>query len=473
MASGALYDDRSRLVDATAPPVRRVETLAPASVTRPRPGTAVIDVGQEINGWMRLADLGPRGTHLTLTHGEVLDDDGLVSTENLRAFVFATGERLPAGQVDEVISAGRDGDVFEPRHTTHGFRYVQVDGVPDDWDAAGARAIVVHTDLRPVGAFACSDERLNRLHEVVRWSFRGNACDIPTDCPQRERSGFTGDWQVFVATAALLYDVQGFSEKWLADLVADQWADGRVPTVVPNPAGDGPSGVVFEDLSAGSAGWGDAAVLVPWEHWRLYGDLAVLRRHLPSMLAWVGYAAGAAASARHPDRVAARPVPAPHEEFLWDTGFHFGEWLEPGVPRSPIRRVDHGIVATAFLHRSARLTSAAAELVGDADVAAECAPHRRRRGRGLARGVRHRARAPGAGVAGELRRAASPSTSFAAEQRAAAADRLAELVRAERRPPRHGLPRAPANCCRPSPTTGTPTRRTASCSPPACRRGSR
>lgn len=428
VASGGLYDDRSRLVDAIAPPVRRVETLAPASVTRPRPGTAVIDVGQEINGWMRLADLGPRDTHLTLTHGEVLDDDGLVSTENLRAFVFATGERLPAGQVDEVISAGRDGDVFEPRHTTHGFRYVQVDGVPDDWDAAGARAIVVHTDLRPVGAFACSDDRLNRLHEVVRWSFRGNACDIPTDCPQRERSGFTGDWQVFVATAALLYDVQGFSEKWLADLVADQWADGRVPTVVPNPAGDGPSGVVFEDLSAGSAGWGDAAVLVPWEHWRLYGDLAVLRRHLPSMLAWVGYAAGAAASARHPDRVAERPVPGPHEEFLWDTGFHFGEWLEPGVAPKPDPSVDHGIVATAFLHRSARLTSAAAELVGDADVAAECAR--------IADGASAAWRAEYVTAPGRLAQESQANYArglafdlFGAEERDLAADRLAELVR--------------------------------------------
>ena len=452
--------------------MRRIETLAPASVTRPRPGTAVIDVGQEINGWMRLADLGPRDTHLTLTHGEVLDDDGLVSTENLRAFVFATGERLPAGQVDEVISAGRDGDVFEPRHTTHGFRYVQVDGVPDDWDAAGARAIVVHTDLRPVGTFACSDERLNRLHDVVRWSFRGNACDIPTDCPQRERSGFTGDWQVFVATAALLYDVQGFSEKWLDDLVADQWPDGRVPTVIPNPAGDGPSGVVFEDLSAGSAGWGDAAVLVPWELWRLYGDLAVLRRHLPSMLAWVRYAAGAAASARHPDRVAVRPVPAPHEEFLWDTGFHFGEWLEPGVPPKPDPTVDHGIVATAFLHRSALLTAASAELLGDADVAAECAR--------IADGAREAWRAeyvtaPGRlaqRVAGELRprprlrpvrpRAArrSPPTAWPSS----CAGTTTTSARASS---------APASCCPPSPTTATPTRPTAPCSPPACRRGSR
>jgi alpha-L-rhamnosidase len=372
LASGGLYDDRTRLVSPVGEPVRRVETLVPSSVTHPRPGTAVIDVGRNINGWMRLDDLGPRDTHLTLTHGEVVDADGLVSTENLRAFVFSTGERLRAGQVDEVISAGRDGDVFEPRHSTHGFRYVQVDGVPDVWDASGVRAVVVHTDLHAVGEFACSDERLNALHDIGRWSFRGNACDIPTDCPQRERSGFTGDWQVFVGTAALLYDVQRFSQKWLADLAADQWPDGRVPTVIPNPAGDGPSGVAFEDLSAGSAGWADAAVLVPWELWRSYGDLDVLRRQLPSMLRWVRYAASAAASTRHPNRAAARPEPAPWEQHLWDSGFHFGEWLEPGVPPRPDPTADHSIVATAFLHRAAHLTAASAQLLGEPGLASEC-----------------------------------------------------------------------------------------------------
>ena len=437
VASGALYDDRSRLVDATAPPVRRVETLAPASVTRPRPGTAVIDVGQEINGWMRLADLGPRDTHLTLTHGEVLDDDGLVSTENLRAFVFATGERLPAGQVDEVISAGRDGDVFEPRHTTHGFRYVQIDGVPDDWDAAGARAIVVHTDLRPVGAFACSDERLNRLHEVVRWSFRGNACDIPTDCPQRERSGFTGDWQVFVDTAALLYDVQGFSAKWLADLAADQWADGRVPTVIPNPAGDGPSGVVFEDLSAGSAGWGDAAVLVPWELWRLYGDLAVLRRRLPSMLAWVRYAAGAAASARHPDRAPRARCRRRTRSSSGTRGSTSANGSSPAFRRSRIRR---SITAssrqpscTGRRPRRRPLSSSATPTPRPSARASPTAPARH--------GGRSTSRRPAGwrGVAGELR----PRPRLRAVRPRAARRRCRPSRRArapERRPPRHGLP---------------------------------
>ncbi|WNM27686.1 family 78 glycoside hydrolase catalytic domain [Demequina capsici] len=362
----------ARLVPPSAPPVRRIEELAPTAVTRPRAGTVVLDLGQNINGWMRLTDLGPAGTRLVLTHGETLDADGVVTTEHLRAFQFSTGTLLDAGQVDEVISAGRAGDVFEPRHTTHGFRYVQIDGVPAILDLSGARGIVVHCDLARTGEFACSDPQLDRLHEVVRWSMRGNVCAVPTDCPQRERSGFTGDWQVFVATGALLADVELFSRRWLRDLAADQWDDGRVPTVVPNPAGPQPSGIAFEDMSAGSAGWGDAAALVPWELWRAYGDAEALAEHLPTAVRWVRYAAASAAGGRHPDRVASRPEPQAHETFLWDTGFHFGEWLEPGVPPHPDPTVDHGIVATAFLHRSAHLTAVMAAFVGDDDAAAEC-----------------------------------------------------------------------------------------------------
>ena len=371
IAQGGIYDDRQRLIAPSAEPVRRIEELAPRTITSPRPGTAVVDFGQNINGWVRLGSLGPRDTHLVLTHGEVIDASGLVSTENLRAFLFATGELLPAGQVDEVISSGRAGEIFEPRHTTHGFRYVQLDGLPGELGADDIRAVVVHSDLRPVGTFSSSDSSLNALHEAGRWSFRGNACEIPTDCPQRERSGFTGDWQIFAGTAAQLYDVKSFSEKWLADLAADQWDDGRVPTVTPNPAGNQPSGVFFEDLSAGSAGWGDAAVIVPWELWRAYGDLESLRRQLPSMRAWVDYAARSAASQRHPARVAARPHPAPWEEFLWDSGFHFGEWLEPGEVPRPDAQADHSIVATAFLHRSATLLADSAAVLGETKIEAD------------------------------------------------------------------------------------------------------
>jgi alpha-L-rhamnosidase len=369
--TGPLYGDRSRLVLPDAPPARRIEELQPVRMREPMPGITVVDFGQNINGWVRLGRLGPEGTRTILRHGEVQDSAGLVSTENIRAFNFATKTPLPAGQVDEVISAGRPGDVFEPRHTTHGFRYVQVEGLSGTLAAEDITAVVVHTPLERTGWFECSDPRLNALHDAISWSFRGNACDVPTDCPQRERSGFTGDWQVFVDTAALMFEVAAFSDKWLRDLAADQWPDGRVPTVVPNPAGDGPSGNAFEDMAAGSAGWGDAAVLVPWSLWRAYGDRQALARAFPSMRGWVDYATAAAAGARHPERSGRRPSPLPHERFLWDTGFHFGEWLEPDSPPNPDPSRDHGIVATAYLVRSASVLARAANVLGDDTAAAK------------------------------------------------------------------------------------------------------
>ncbi|UQS25864.1 glycoside hydrolase family 78 protein [Amycolatopsis thermalba] len=341
---GGLYDDRSRLELSVAPPVRRAAELAPVSVRRAG-GSQVIDFGRNLNGWVRLT--APPG-RITLTHGEFLGPDGRVDTGHLRAFDFATRQPLPAGQVDVVEGGG----VFEPRHTTHGFRYVQIDGRAED-----VTAVVVHTDLRRTGWFRCGDEDLNALHEAATRSFLANACDLPTDCPQRERSGFTGDWQVYAGAAAFTHDVAGFSDKWLRDLAADQLPDGRVTTIAPKPSG----GTAMD----GSAGWGDASVIVPWEMWRAYGDLELLRRQFGSMRRWVGFAARTARENRHPDR---RGAPAPHEEYLWDTGFHFGEWLEPGETPAPDPGEDHGIVATAYLARSADLLSRIATLLGeDAD----------------------------------------------------------------------------------------------------------
>ncbi|PRY06444.1 alpha-L-rhamnosidase [Kineococcus rhizosphaerae] len=462
----ALTEDRDRLVPAADPAVRRQRRLTPVAITSPRPGTFVVDFGQNINGWVHLGALGafgPVGTTLRLTYGESLDPAGLLTMEHLRSFHFATGQLLPAGQVDSVVTGPDPEAAFEPRHTTHGFRYLQVDGVDlqqwvsphassadDDNDnhedrenrpvaepvarlsrliRSTVHAVFVHSDLSRAGEFSCSDPRLEQLHEVVRWSLLGNACAIPTDCPQRERSGFTGDWQVFVGTATLLQDVKAFSERWLLDLAADQWPDGRVPTVVPNPSGSGPSGNEFEDQATGSAGWGDAAVIVPWELFRAYGDLNALRRSLPSAVAWVTYAAAQAAAKRHPDRATSRPEPAEHERYLWDTGFHFGEWLEPGVAPNPDASVDHGIVATAYLSRSAELTARMAGLVDDEETA--------RWAREVAEHAREAWQREYIGADGFLTQESQANYVRAlafdlvpAEGRAAVAKRLAELVAA-------------------------------------------
>ena len=354
----------SRLVGAPAPPVRRVQEIVPVSVTRLDRTRQVVDLGQNINGWARLTGLGPAGTRITLTHGEWLGPDGDVSTENLRPAVPFLPEPLAAGQVDQVISAGVPGEVFEPRRTTHGFRYIRVEGYPGDLTPGDITGVVVHTDLARTGWFGCSDERVNRLHEAAVWSLRANACDIPTDCPHRERAGWTGDWQLYIPTAAFLYDVAGFSAKWLRDVAADQWPDGTVANISPTAPAEGRHSPIAH--LNGSAGWGDAAVIVPWEMYRAYGDVQILADMWPTMVRWLDRARRMACSRRHPDRVARRPGPQPHEEYLWDTGFHWGEWLEPGNTVDDVAgfaAMDKGEVATAYYAHSAALMSRIARLL--------------------------------------------------------------------------------------------------------------
>jgi alpha-L-rhamnosidase len=352
------------IVRSLAPPVRRVLQIRPAAVRPVRGGNAfVADFGQNFSGWVRLACPGAPG-RVTLSYGEWLDGDGDLTTAHLDVDLPVVPEPLPLGQVDEVVSDG-GGAAFEPRFTTHGFRYARIEGHPGPLGPEDITGVVVHSDLRRTGWFSCSDDRVNRLHEAVVWSMRSNICDIPTDCPQRERAGWTGDWQVFAPTAAYLYDVLAFTRKWLGDVVLDQRADGCVANMSPCPPSegfDGPLGGLH-----GSAGWGDAVVSVPWDLYQAYGDMSLLAEMWAAMTAWVRFAADAAAGARRPDRAAARPDPAAHERYLWDTGFHWGEWLEPGVTVTDFPafvRADKSEVATAYLHRSAATVVRVAEVLG-------------------------------------------------------------------------------------------------------------
>ena len=418
------------LVDSPAPPVRRVQELVPVSVRRLDEDRQIIDLGQNINGWIRLSDLGPAGTRITLTHGEWLDSAGDVTVENLRPAVPFLPEPLPAGQIDSVVSAGVPGEVFEPRHTSHGFQYVRVDGHPDDLTPDDVRGVVVHTDMRRTGWFSCSDDRINALHDAAVWSFRGNACDIPTDCPHRERAGWTGDWQLYVPTAAFVYDVAGFSVKWLLDLVADQWPDGTVANISPTPKAEGRESPI--SFLNGSAGWGDAAVIVPWELYRAYGDTQILDELWPTMVAWLDRTERIAGTERHPTRVARWQEPAAHEKYLWDSGFHWGEWLEPGGDPGDLDALaaaDKGDVATAYFCYSAELMARIAEVIGRPQDAAR---YRQLTGR-----VRRAWQTEYLSVDGRL----TPDTQanyvralafdlVPAELRRAAADRLVELIRA-------------------------------------------
>jgi alpha-L-rhamnosidase len=365
-----------------APPVRVVESRAPASLSTTASGAVIADFGQNASGWLLLADLGPAGTRTVIDHGEHLGPDGDLTTDHLDS--ARPGEPpIPFVQRDEVVSSGRPGETFEPRHTVHGFRYARLarsDG--GGLRAADVRMQVVHTDLASAGTFACSDPDLNRLHQIARWSFRGNAVDVPTDCPTRERLGWTGDYQIFVSTAVRLFDVDGFSRKWLRSVRDDQLPDGRVVNASPdaNHLRTTPDPMV--DAITGSAGWGDAIVHVPWVLYETYGDTVALAESWPAMVRWLEFALDAAATRRHPSRVERSAEPLPHEQHLWDGTFHWGEWSEPktraadGTLRSAMSgdprawfAADKGEVGTAYLYRSLSEAAAAATVLGETPAA--------------------------------------------------------------------------------------------------------
>lgn len=215
--------DVGRLVTPTGPPVRRIETLAPVAISRSPSGRTIVDFGQNLVGRMRIRVRGEAGTVVTIRHAEVLED-GDLCTRPLR-HAEATDRYI--------LSGAASGEAWEPWFTFHGFRYAEIDGWPGDLMPEDVEAVVIHTDLERTGWFECSDPMLNRLHENVVWSMRGNFVDIPTDCPQRdERLGWTGDLQVFAPTASFLYDCAGMLDSWLRDLAVEQERFGTVPAYV-------------------------------------------------------------------------------------------------------------------------------------------------------------------------------------------------------------------------------------------------
>ena len=362
----------TQLVASPAPPVRRVQQVPPVTITR-RGERQIVDFGQNLVGWARVSNLGPSGTEITLTFAEALDPAGDVTQRNLEPDLPFMPHRLSAGQVDHLISDGDAHRAVETRHSTHGFRYVAIDGLAHDLAATDITAIVVHTDLRRTGTFACSDDDLNRLHEAALWSFRGNAIDIPTDCPVRERAGWVGDWQIYFPTAAYLYDVAGFSTKWLRDVAVNQFDDGAIANQAPAPRDE----VKLGNGAAmnGSSGWGDAIVIVPWEQYQAYGDARVLEEFWPNMVRWIEFVRRSAQNGRHESRIVRNPVALDHERYLWDTGFHWGEWLEPEDPHNPmtfesLMTADKGDVATAYFRRSTHLMAQIAHVLDKPDDAA-------------------------------------------------------------------------------------------------------
>ncbi|WP_137845311.1 alpha-L-rhamnosidase [Microbacterium sp. 2FI] len=317
-----------------APPVRRIERMPVVEASRTPSGRILLDFGQNIVGRLRLRVTGPAGTVITLRHAEVLED-GELARRPLRL----------AEAVDSFTLAGSGEEELEPRFTFHGFRYADIEGWPGEFDPTAVEAVVLASDLRRTGWFESSDATLDRFHENVVWTLRGNYLAVPQDCPQRdERLGWTGDTQLFTPTAAFLYDCHAFLRSWLRDLALEQQKLGGLvplfaPNVVPGFADRGPV-----------AAWGDAIAVIPRLLAHSSGDATLLAEFYPGMRAWADLVLS------HRDA-----------EGLWTSGRQLADWLDPNAPpNAPSRgRTDTDIVATAYLARTLALTADIARELGD------------------------------------------------------------------------------------------------------------
>ena len=316
-------------------PVRRIMTLRPVELITTPKGETVIDMGQNMVGWLRFTVRGEKGQNVTVHHGEVLDKDGNFYNENYRS-----------AKSEIIYTLKGDGEeTFEPSLSFFGFRYVKL----MDWPCAVSlndfEGVVVYSDMEITSGFECSDARVNRLFMNVQWGQRGNFVDIPTDCPQRdERVGWTGDCQAFARTACINMDSRLVLSKWLGDLKLDQAEDGGIPHVVPR--------IFSKPRNFGSSAWGDAATIVPWTLYQCYGDERILERQYPAMRKWLNY------------------IDSQSEDYIWCGGSHFGDWLGLDAPEgSYLGSTDKAFIATAFSAYSTRLTMKTARILGyESDV---------------------------------------------------------------------------------------------------------
>ncbi len=325
-------------------------------------GSLVFDFGQNLAGFTSLLITGAKaGQTITVLHGETLDENGNFTQAN-----FQPGDRNKAGGIKQElnITCAEGALSYEPLFSVFGFRYAKVvTDIPAENLQLTAHA--VYSDMAQTAAFSCGDERINRLFANALWSMKGNFLDIPTDCPTRERAGWTGDAGAFVNTGTYLMDARPVFEKWLANLRTGQHKDGSLPFITPK---NGKPGMIAKIFSA-SVGWGDAGVIVPWELYRKTGDKAILEDNYDMMRRWVGFLVNRARKSRIKDRLKRDP----DERFIIDTGMDYGEWNEPGVNMMETMKKaaaeGQPEVATAYLAYSAGLLANAAEVLGKTDDA--------------------------------------------------------------------------------------------------------
>lgn len=327
-----------RLAAQMIEPIRVAQTLEPVGITEPRPGVFIFDFGQNLVGWTRLRVSGPASTRIILRHAETLRPDGTLYVANLRS----------AEATDIYTLKGGGPEIWEPRFTYHGFRYVEVTGFPGKPTARSLEARVVHDDLESAGTFECSNPVINRVYQNVVWGTKGNYRSIPTDCPQRdERQGWLGDRSEESKGESFMFNTQSLYEKWLQDIADAQKESGSVPDVAP----------AYWPIYSDNVTWPSSTVIIPNALYQQFADTAVLEQHYESAANWINYMT----TNFYANGLISRDK--------------YGDWCVPPEDpqlihsKDPKRQTDKTLLASAYFYHDLRLMNGYAARLGKTNEA--------------------------------------------------------------------------------------------------------
>lgn len=307
------------------PAIKITDELTPVSITEPKPGVFVVDIGQNIAGWVRMKVEGPEGTEVTLKYGERLNDDGTVDQREIAAHT-----RTEPFQTDVYILRGQGTEIWQPNFTYHGFQYVQIEGYPGTPKVDSFVGCMVNTAFEETARFECSNELFNKIQDAIIWSYRGNYHGYPTDCPHREKNGWTGDAHLAMEVGAYNFDAGAAYTKWIMDIKDEQRPSGEIPGIVPTGGwgyewGNGPA-------------WDSAYLIIPWEMYRYWGDQRILETHYDRFKLYVDY------------------LTENSDDYI--INFGLGDWA-PANTETP-----HALTSTVYYYIDARITAKSAQILG-------------------------------------------------------------------------------------------------------------
>lgn len=308
------------LVGQSNPPVRTVKILTPTEILRSPKGEVILDFGQIVAGQVEFTVEASEGRKIILEHSEILDEKG-----NYFHNILGTNKEQT---IFYITKNGKQ--TYRPSFTYQGFRYVRISGWPGEIKKEQFKVYVVTSEMEDIGFFETSDERINRLQKNIWWSQIANTISIPTDCPQREKAGWTGDIMAYAPTLCFLRNADAFLTSWMNNVRADQQADGAIPMIVPFLK----AYEIFVKASTDSitsCGWGDAVVVVPYSVYQAYGDKKILEENYDAMKKWLEYIKGRAEHVHPKDYENWDKARKERSRYLWNTDFHYGDWLIPSL----------------------------------------------------------------------------------------------------------------------------------------------